>query len=60
MEQTILDNFNKPSIEYLKHAMLAILDDLNFIDKVVEIHSLGNEQFVLNFYDELNKIRVKR
>ena len=40
--------------------MLAILDDLNFIDKVVEIHSLGNEQFVLNFYDELNKISVKR
>jgi len=43
MEQTILDNFNKPSIEYLKYAMLAILDDLNFIDKIVEIHSLENE-----------------
>lgn len=60
MEQTILDNFNKPSIEYLKRVMLSILDDLNFIDKIIEIHSLNNEQFVLNFYDELNKISVKK
>lgn len=40
--------------------MAQILFNLELLDKSISIESLQNEQFVLDFYDKLNEISIRK
>lgn len=42
----------------LKEKMSKVIDDLDEILQYVQINGLTNEQFVLDFLDEVNKMSV--
>ena len=46
--------------EFLQKQMDYILFNLEIIDKSISSLELQNEQFVLNFYDKLNEISVRK
>ena len=48
------------SEEVLKHLMKVTLELLECVDKEISTSLLQNEQFVLDFYDKLNEISVRR
>lgn len=47
-------------IQYLQLQMARILFNLELLDKSIDSAELQNEQFVLDFYDKLNKISVRK
>ena len=50
--------------EDIKSAMKKQLEELTrylvIIDTLIDLADLGNEQFVLDFYDRLNEISVRK
>lgn len=44
----------------LKWKMAKLLEYLEEIDHEVDVKSLRNEQFVLDFYDKVNEISVRK
>ena len=48
------------SEEVLKHLMKVTLELLECVDKEISTSLLQNEQFVLDFYDKLNEISVRK
>lgn len=51
---------NDPKLRSLKRQMELVLMLLDQIDSSIDKLGLTNKQFVLNFYDELNRISVKK
>lgn len=56
MENIIKDN----NIEYIKEQIAQMLFNLELLDKSISTGGIQNEQFVLNFYDKLNEISVRK
>lgn len=56
MEDTIKDTH----IEYIKKQISKILYSLEMLDKSISIVGIQNEQFILDFYDRLNEISVRK
>lgn len=46
--------------EFLQKQMDHIILNLEIIDKFIDSAKLQNEQFVLDFYDKLNKISIRK
>lgn len=46
--------------EYIKKQIAHLLYDLELLDKSISVVGLQNEQFVLDFYDKLNEISVRK
>lgn len=46
--------------EFLQKQMGLIILNLEIIDKYIDSAELQNEQFVLDFYDKLNKISIRK
>ena len=44
----------------IKFSMTRALFLLEQIDKLIDKHNLKNEQFVLDFYDKVNEISVRK
>lgn len=57
IEATKLNNMNK---EILQKLMNNAIDILEIIDSSITNSLLQNEQFVLNFYDKINEISVRK
>lgn len=47
-------------VKYLKAQMEKLLSELETIDKSITDSELYNEQFVLDFYDKLNEVSVRK
>lgn len=46
--------------KYIKKQINQILFELELIDKTITTLGLQNEQFILDFYDKLNEISVRK
>lgn len=49
----------KIDIKQLENSLNSLIIQINRVVKMLEENNLINEQCVLNFFDELNKISVK-
>lgn len=47
-------------IKYIKKQISQILLNLELLDASISTSGLQNEQFVLDFYDKLNEISVRK
>lgn len=56
MEYTLKDTH----VKYIKKQISKLLFDLELLDKSIDSEGLQNEQFVLNFYDKLNMISIRK
>lgn len=54
------DPFKEYYSKYIKEQITKVLEDLEKLDKMIAVSSLQNEQFIINFYDKLNEISVRR
>lgn len=50
----------KIHVDFIKELMQEVLRKLESIDKEIDITQLKNEQFVLDFYDKVNEISVRK
>lgn len=46
--------------EFLQKQMDCIIFNLEILDKSIDSAELQNEQFVLDFYDKINEISVRK
>lgn len=56
MENVIKDTH----IKYIKKQITDILYSLEFLDKYISLIGVQNEQFILDFYDKLNEISIRK
>lgn len=47
-------------IKYIKKQIAQMLFNLELLDKSISTAGLQNEQFVIDFYDKLNEISVRK
>lgn len=47
-------------VKVIRQLISIALDYLEYIDKLVDRYKLQNEQFILDFYDEVNQISVRK
>ena len=47
-------------VEYIKKWISQMLFNLELLDKSISTAGLQNEQFILDFYDKLNEISVRK
>ena len=47
-------------LEFMQETMSGIISNLEMLDKFIDSAELQNEQFVIDFYDKLNKISVRK
>lgn len=50
----------KIHVDFIRELMREVLRKLESIDKEIDITQLKNEQFVLDFYDKVNEISVRK
>lgn len=59
-----LNKMNKvpedPYVEFIKKRIAKIIFNLELLDKSITEAELQNEQFVLDFYDKLNEISIRK
>lgn len=51
---------NNDYIDFLKKQFNDIIFNLEIIDKIITEKGLQHEQFILDFYDKLNEISVRK
>lgn len=54
------DTLKNTNTEYIKKQMTQMLSNLELLDKSISTARLQNEQFVLDFYDKLNEISIRK
>lgn len=59
MDEAYLDPHNIVLSESIETLMNDTINKVKMIDKLIVDHKLINEQFTLNYLDELNKYSVK-
>ena len=55
----LTDKINKLYLKLLKQAALKSIKDIKIIDQEVRLYDLQNEQWFINWQDEINRISVK-
>lgn len=55
----LTDKINKLYLKLLKQAALKSINDLKIIDQEARLYNCQNEQWFINWQDEINKISVK-
>ena len=55
----LTDKINKLYLKLLKQAALKSVKDIKIIDQEVRLYDLQNEQWFINWQDEINRISVK-
>lgn len=53
-------NINKVQLGILSNQLKQLIDKLEAIDELISQEGLRNEQFVLDFYDKLNEISIRK
>jgi hypothetical protein len=54
------NNLSNIHIDFIKEKMQQALSLLELIDREINVVQLSNEQFVLDFYDKINEISVRK
>lgn len=54
------DNLKDTYVKYIKKQIAYTLSNLESLDKTISTLELQNEQFVLDFYDKINEISVRK
>lgn len=55
-----MEETNNNYIDFLKKQFHDIIFNLEIIDKIITEKGLQHEQFILDFYDKLNEISVRK
>jgi hypothetical protein len=55
----LTDKINNLYLKLLKQAALKSIRDIKIIDQEARLYNLQNEQWFINWQDEINKISVK-
>lgn len=58
--KTMKDTFKNIITKWIKEQITQLLVNLELLDKSISAAGLQNEQFVLDFYDKLNEISVRK
>ena len=55
-----MEETNNDYIDFLKKQFHDIIFNLEIIDKAITEKGLQHEQFILDFYDKLNEISIRK